>query len=251
VADLLPRSATPVDYIDSHGHQRHADLRDFMERRWFVGAADVLPRYVMEHVQPGGWVIDAGANIGIVAGQLANAVGGTGAVWALEPLPRNVEVLRRLADENHLTQLRPLAVGAGDERAELDLRTYGGRDGGGAWASFTATWVDGGTVTVPVVPLDQLAKELGEPGPLQLLKVDVEGFESRVLDGATALLERHRPPMFIEFNAPILEDAGTTCAALLAHCEAMGYRVADASLHLLSELGRPGCVTDLLLVANR
>jgi hypothetical protein len=59
-------------------------------------------------------------------------------------------------------------------------------------------------VRVPVTTLDGLVERLGL-ARLDFVKIDVEGFETEVLDGAARSFERFRPIVFAEFNAWVLQ----------------------------------------------
>lgn len=236
IARWLARHPAPdeIEYVDTTGHRRRADLRDHMERDWFAGMHIGLPRDVLVVAELDSWTIDVGANIGIIAGQLASRTGGP--VWALEPVPRNVARLVALAEDNDLPiVVFPVAVGASD--GETTLRLSGE---GSGYASVTASWIDADTMSVPLRSIDSLVAEHGAPGRLSLVKIDVEGFESEVLAGARRTLAEHRPRLYVEFNDLILRDAGSSSEALLADCAAIGYRPAS-----VPEL--TGRVVDLLL----
>jgi Methyltransferase FkbM domain len=82
---------------------------------------------------------------------------------------------------------------------------------------------------VPVQSLDSLVAEHGSEGRLVLIKIDVEGYESQVLAGATETLARFRPLLYVEFNDQILRDAGSSSIELLGRFLDSGYRVVDGA----------------------
>jgi FkbM family methyltransferase len=150
-----------------------------------------------------GIALDIGANIGLTALVLA-ALAPRGRVLAAEPSPRTVEALRETLRLNGIAdrvEVLPLAVGAGPGEAAFHAD---------AAHSAGSKLVDAGTmdhatlaappVAVPVTTLDALVERAGLPR-IDLVKVDVEGFESDVLDGAAATIARHRPAFILEFNA--------------------------------------------------
>lgn len=232
-------------YRDHHGHLVEADLSDYMERSGFFGAHSArLVRTLLSQLRPGDWVIDAGANIGLFASAFSAAVGPQGRVWAVEPLPRNVEKLCRLREDNQLRQLEvfPLALAATASTARLRLTAP---SGGSAFASFVAPWATAGDVEVPTSPLDDMV-EASDPGlPLRLLKIDVEGFEGEVLDGATSTLTTKRPLVLCEFHDPLLRAAGTSSQELLRRFEALGY--APRAVYGRLRRSLDGEIVDLLL----
>lgn len=155
-------------------------------------AAAILP--------PDGVAIDIGANIGLTALALA-ALLPAGRVIAVEPSPRTSEALRRTIAAN--------AVGT---RIAMEACALGAAPGHAAFhdaehSAGSHLLVDGtmraaalARVTVPVTTLDRLVEAHALPR-LDFVKIDVEGFETEVLDGGAATIARFRPSFLIEFNA--------------------------------------------------
>ena len=231
-------------FVDTTGHKRTADLADDIECQWFTGVDIGLPTRVLDLVDPGDWVIDLGANIGVVTGQLASRIGASGRVWAIEPVPRNIERLHELQDQNDLGMIRifELAIGAADGDVTLGLPP----PGSSGWASATASWINAGQLTVSGRSLDSLIRETGEHQRLALIKIDVEGYEPHVLAGALDTLARLKPMLYVEFNDPILRDAGTSSIELLDRFAEVGYGVAADFVRASRRLDRN--VVDLLLL---
>ena len=228
VSALTRRLAAPLitsgtyAYRDPWGHLVEADASDYLERAGLLGAhSPTLLRNLRRLVAAGDWVIDVGANVGLVTSRLCQLVGPGGAVWAVEPLPRNVERLEALRARNGLGQLTVLPVAlaseAGTARLRLPIR------GGGAFGSFVATWETCGEIDVATARLDDLVAERRPPGPLRLVKIDAEGFEPQVLAGATETLSALRPLVLCEFNDILLQQAGTSSNELLQRFGALGY----------------------------
>lgn len=241
----LRRLSPPAEvvYRDADGHIRTADLRDHMESLVFVGRHR-LPKAVVDAVQPGDWAVDIGANVGSVAGQLCRTVGPDGLVWAVEPLPRNLERLRALVETNGLAQLEVIACALGARQGTAAIRLGG--EGSSGYSSFTASWISHGSLDVRTERLDDLTAGAGHGRPLRLVKLDVEGFEREVLAGAEATLRRWRPLVYCEFNDIILTDAGSSSAELLGTFRELGYSVAPAWRRAGERLA--GRNVDLLMV---
>jgi FkbM family methyltransferase len=211
-----------VEFRDLSGHRRLADLRDDIESKWFTGVQLGIPESVLRHVTSGDWVIDVGANVGIVSGQLANQTGPSGHVWACEPIPANAERIRGLVNTNRLSQIRTFDVAIGAEDGELLLRLPG--PGGSGWASVTASWIDSDEIRVSARSLDSVIEQSGPPARrLSLIKIDVEGYESQVIAGSVRTLAQYHPLLYVEFNDPILRDAGSSSLALLKQLQDAGY----------------------------
>ena len=204
-----------LQITDLSGHRQVVDTRDQMGANALVGRYR-LPAAVIACVEPGDWVIDCGANIGIVTSQLCAAVGPSGAVWACEPIAANVARLDFLKSANQLDQLTIVssAIGAEPGTAMIGIPPRG-RSG---WASITKSFGMEERVPVEVETLDLLAVRQAPDRRLRMLKIDVEGFEFEVLDGARELLSNHRPLVYCEFNDILLRDRGRSSSELTPIC---------------------------------
>ncbi len=231
-----------VQITDRSGHRQRIDTRDQMGANALVGRYR-LPDDVIESVVPGDWVIDCGANIGIITSQLCASVGPTGAVWACEPVLANVRRLESLKENNELTQLRliPCAIGAQPGTVAIGLPPPG-RSG---WASITKSFGMAEHAEVVVDTLDRLADDPPPGLRLRLLKIDVEGYEFEVVAGASHLIKSHRPLIYCEFNDVLLRDRGKSSEQLLAQFAELGYQPVPASAPVVSKMS--GHVVNVLL----
>jgi FkbM family methyltransferase len=219
LAHRLVRHPASLVYRDALGFTRQTDLDDVLDACWFLGIDwCLLPEAVLERIPAGTTAVDAGANIGIVTSQLCRAVGASGKVHAVEPVPANVRRLRALKRDNDLGELTIWECALSDADGSAVLRTQS--TGTSAYASLTASWITGGTLSVPTRVLDELVPSDTRVG---FLKLDVEGAESLVLDGAERIMTRDRPLVFCEFNDIVLRDAGSSSEELLGKFEDLGY----------------------------
>jgi FkbM family methyltransferase len=134
-------------------------------------------------------VVDVGANIGYYALFFSRAVGRAGKVICLEPEPDNLDDLRRNLAINALGNVSVLPVAAGSEDTKLSLRR-------GLNARVVS---EGGGMSVDVRRLDSL-----DLARVDLVKLDVEGYECQVLEGARRLIEEQRPSLFVEVHPNLL-----------------------------------------------
>jgi FkbM family methyltransferase len=176
-------------------------------------------------LKPGDVAIDAGAHIGFFTMHMADAVGGSGRVYAFEPLDTNAVLLERSIAENQFSDrivFQRAAVGATSGTATLTfpLETL---NSGGAYLlrDGTAALAGNQKRQVPLVALDTL--EIRRP--VRLIKMDVEGAEPLVVRGASRILNEDRPLLLSELHPVQLERAsGATADAFLDQLRALGYR---------------------------
>jgi FkbM family methyltransferase len=188
-AGLPPRTWLSRPYL---GSQLWVDVgRSSTERLLFLEGARLSPELdlLAGLLAPGNRVADVGANIGYYTLAFAAAVGPTGAVESIEPMPENLETLERNVRANDLRQVRVhrCAVGAEDRPTRLQ-------------PGFNATVNQSGTLEVPMRRLDSLL-----PDGVDLVKIDIEGYEGHALAGAQQLLSRSRPALFIELHPGLVE----------------------------------------------
>jgi FkbM family methyltransferase len=137
-------------------------------------------------VQQGKPAIDVGANIGYYLLLLKQA--GASPVICVEPIAANLVDLRRVAEGLGNVEIVEAAVAARPGR----LRMVTGMNG--------LVRADG-DCDVDAVTLNQIA-----PVGTGFVKIDVEGYERSVLEGAHEMLERDRPNLFVEIHPPFVAD---------------------------------------------
>jgi len=127
----------------------------------------------------GGVFIDVGANVGTYAMVLARHVGAHGRVIAIEPHPVTHARLAFNAAASGSTQVTLVAAAAGASDGELMIET----DGDNLGASHIVTGkLSGNAVKVPSLRLRRILDDAGV-SHIDALKIDVEGYEDRVLTG--------------------------------------------------------------------
>jgi FkbM family methyltransferase len=167
-------------------------------------------RQLAQELRPGMVVFDIGAHAGYYTLLAAPRVGENGRVVAFEPNPNNVYYLKRHININKLGNVTVYEGAVSDRSAEMRFDPSHDSSMGRLSAL--------GPMTVKTVSLDDwIAKAITSPP--SLLKIDVEGAEKAVLEGATNLLRTTRPVIFLATHSPELRVA---CAGLLTGA---GYRI--------------------------
>jgi FkbM family methyltransferase len=170
-----------------------------------------------EFVPAGSLVIDVGANVGFFSLRFADWVGSTGQVIAIEPEQHNYDILTSalmragLSGRTRVLKAAAVAV-AGTTLLEINPLHPAdhklSRDG-------TGLPIDG-------VTLDELVEDKRELRP-SLVKIDVQGAEMLVLQGASGILKAAGPVLFIELHELGLSRFGTSVSAILDHVSEYGY----------------------------
>lgn len=152
-------------------------------------------------LRPGDIFADCGANLGIFTLRAAQIVGAGGRVHAFEPTPATFERLRAHVDLNHFTNVTAWRVALGD--AEGRAAVYQPSSSHHGMNFIDSAPADGEATDVgdcEVVSLDAMISS-GRIEPPMFMKIDVEGSELRLLQGARELLASPHPPtMLIELS---------------------------------------------------
>jgi FkbM family methyltransferase len=177
-------------------------------------------------VSPSSLVLDIGANIGAHTLYLAQIVGPGGRVIAFEPtdfayrkLCRNLELNSALA--SRVTACHCFLTR--NDASQVPSAIYS------SWPLAHGTDLHAKhlgremkTELAQARSLDSILSELADR-KVQLVKLDVDGFECDVLAGATALLRDVRPIFVMELAPYVLEERGTSIEELLAYFVRNGY----------------------------
>jgi FkbM family methyltransferase len=178
---------------------------------------------LLDELRGGDTVLDIGANVGYYTLQFANRVGPGGRVFAFEPDPANFALLRSNVERNGYRNvaLSPLAAADRCGPGKLfisatnrgDHRAYDSHDGRPS-------------VTIRTTTLDHFFRGYG--GPINLIKMDIQGAECSALEGMRGLLGRqNRVKMTTEFwpraargrcqRDPILGNTGRAGLSLICN----------------------------------
>jgi FkbM family methyltransferase len=192
---------------------------------------DAEAQFFQRYLQPGMTVLDIGAHHGFYSLIASRAVQPGGAVHSFEPSPRErVQLLRnlRLNRCGNLT-VYSNALGAFHSKATLYL-VQGNQDGCNSLRQpdgVPATL----SVEVEVVPLDDFLKNRGLQD-IDFLKMDVEGAELSVLQGATGLLNSSQRPVILAEVSDLRTKAwGYAAREILAYLEQKGFRWFEPVAH--------------------
>jgi len=184
--------------LDCQGVKMYVDSNDTIiarnlisSGRWEAYETELFCQSIKPHMT----ILDVGANLGYYSLVAAKILNGTGQVIAFEPVPRNYQLFLKSIQRNQFKNIilvrEALSNINGTREVFLDTRNYGA-------CSFSEKNVgESSPITVETLTLDSCLSKLGVHR-VDLLKVDVEGAEALVLEGAKQTLQQTRL-IFMEF----------------------------------------------------
>jgi FkbM family methyltransferase len=162
------------------------------------GTHDALMHVIDTRLCSDAVVLDIGANIGITSVMFADSHPDR-TIYAYEPGPDTFPHLISTLKINGLQNCHPLQIAIGASAGEMDfLENH--TSGSASHLSRNGETLGGSNRIVKVDTIDNQVETLGL-SRLDLIKIDVEGFEMEVLSGGGKALVRFRPMVFLEFNS--------------------------------------------------
>jgi FkbM family methyltransferase len=190
-----------------------------------------------EFIDGRGTMIDVGANIGLTAIPRA-VLGDFSLVYAIEAHPDNAACLSRNIDTNGLTgRVEATCAAVSDREGQVSL--YTSKSIG---SHSLAARRDHDPVSVQMVTLDAFARTI-EATRTRFIKIDTQGHESHILDGARDMLRRPGIAWQLEVYPRYLRKHGRTVETLIGQLQAAFTTVIDLSATAPGERVRP--VADL------
>ena len=179
---------------------------DSVQRDLFwLGVKDLWDvNHIKKLINPGNVIFDIGANFGYYSITLANSLRGNCVVYAFEPFRPNYERLLMNIKLNQLDKcIYPFQIGISDTEGEADLITIPGNSGG--------TYINPNSLSrdVKLVTIDSFCHK-HNINKIDFMKIDVEGYELRVLKGAKKVISETKPIIFIELNPLCLKRVNSS-----------------------------------------
>ncbi len=181
------------------------------QQDWFEDETDFLRAFL----EPGMRVVDIGANFGVYTLIAAAGVGERGHVWSFEPTSFTAEWLARSLEQNTFGNVTLLRDAVSDHTGVARLRLEDNCE----MNSLDESVDDRPTEDVQVVSLDH-AMATHTMADIDFLKLDAEGQECRILDGASDFWQNESPLVMFEFKHKQTVNIG-----LVGRFVALGYGI--------------------------
>jgi FkbM family methyltransferase len=174
--------------------------------------------WLKQRTGPGGIILDVGAQVGLYSMLATRHIGENGRVFAFEPSPETVALLKRHLNNNGMNdRVEIVQAAVGPEEGEVTFYMAGTHPSN-TLAPTTTDPVKLTPVTVKAVTVDGFCRNR-QLKPT-ILKIDVEGWELQVLRGATEVIQDPALTICVEMHPYAWESAGYTAADFKAFLEA-------------------------------
>jgi FkbM family methyltransferase len=185
---------------------------------------------LLQILRPGQIVFDIGANIGYYTLLASQQVGSSGRVLAFEPFVRNIAFLHRHVSMNRADNVTVVPVACA-ECSSIEEFVIGADCATGHLANRPVQRRDDNTLIVATAAVDDVVREYGLIP--DVIKVDVEGAEERVLRGAAKTLAEARPILLLGVHSPVLRTACTNYLVRLGYPDPAICEESDGDTELL------------------
>ena len=168
----------------------------------------------------GGNFVDIGANVGVLTLMAAKRLGSEGAVYAFEPVEESHRRLERNISANEFSCIQTARLALSNRCGTATI--YVPEHNNKGMASLHEDCAGSRTETVTLSTLDRQIVDLGVTS-IDWIKIDVEGHERFVLEGANGTIQRFHPMILLELSRGHLARAGTSPEEVVAHLNTLGY----------------------------
>jgi FkbM family methyltransferase len=175
---------------------------------------------ISRNLKPGMTFIDIGANIGYYTVIASKRVGKSGRVYCFEPDPQNYRMLVKNISENKLSNVCPQSTALSDSTGTATLHTDS-KNFGAHSLNKSNIWDEKSEVTVSTMKLDDFVGA----DKIDMIKLDVQGAESKVIAGSIRTLMTQRPILVLELWPYGIQKMGDDPVKLVRDLEEIGYHI--------------------------
>jgi FkbM family methyltransferase len=175
--------------------------------------------------------VDVGAHVGFFSLIASPLVGRTGKVFSFEANSPLFQSLLANSEQFPWMTASHRAVSNKSGSVAFSNPQQAGESG---WGKLASVREEGHIETVEAVSLDDWHVTAGSP-PIRLIKIDAEGSEPFILEGARQVIATTKPYLIIELNSSLLREGGHTRESVAAMLREQGYRIFAIGLETLPE----------------
>lgn len=237
--------AGSIRRVESDGLKYELDISRLIDHSiYFYKLNEPTWEILFNYIHHDSHVVDVGANIGFLSLRFAKIVK-KGMVYSFEPDSENFKNLKNNVELNNFNNVKVFnkALGAKSETVLL-YKIYTNNPGANR-ILFEKPELPHKVERVEVGVFDDVADQQ-KISRVDVMKIDVEGFEIFVLQGALNIIAKCKPILFVELAEVNLRQHGYTAMSLVEFIENLGYDVKDARTMKVVDRHKPDYHTDII-----
>ena len=184
------------------------DLGISSELMMFKTHEPLTTKLLSKELKKGMTCLDIGGNIGYYTLLESNIIGNTGKVIAIEPSPPNFQHLKKNLELQDAKNVDAYNFAAGDVDGNVNFLVYKESNGSFTIPDGETTDLPGELIKVSAKRIDTFLDEL-DVNHVDFVRMDVEGYESHIIEGMKDTMKKSKPMFQIEVHASILGKEGT------------------------------------------
>ncbi len=209
--------------VTRKGLEYELDISDAVEHYVYFNFRDISQQKLFNLCKPDYYIIDIGTNIGSSLLNLARVAGTNGFIYGFEPDPITYNKCLKNISLNKLRNIMVINEALGEVKMDASLQINTFNRGMSKISAPTSN-----NIRIKINTLDDFIME-SKIKKVDLIKIDVEGYELHALRGAEKTLTRFNPILFIEIDDNYLKEQEATAKDLLEYINKIGYTAIRAS----------------------
>ncbi len=209
--------------VKRRGFIYELELSDYQEWLVYFYCKSDSSDYLLDYLENSEVILDIGANIGQTSFNIIGTQKKKGlnpVIYSFEPYPRTFKKLETNRTLNPTVSVKTYNLGLGRERGILHMTQHSPLNSGG----FRMTNEPDNSISVPVIALDEFVPE-NQLTKIDFIKIDVEGFEVQVLEGALETLKTFRPILVFEYSLQNINAQSGNIKNILKQLSDMNYDI--------------------------
>lgn len=231
VNKLIPNhyqySKNSIRIAERNGIKYHLDISDLVDWYLYFGFKDNSKEAVFKLINKGMYILDIGANVGDLSFNFAQLVGEDGRVYSFEPDKQNFYRFEKNYDLNNFRNISKINLGLGDVKGFYSMSANDKEPGNDGSKRIVASTTSADINGAEIITLDEWAVA-NSPTKIDIIKMDIEGYEYSALSGAIETLKKYKPILYLELHDVKLKEHGSSASELLYFIRQMGYEIRDA-----------------------
>lgn len=235
--------------VKRRGIYYQLDISDYQEWLVYFYCKSDSSDHILNYLEQSEIVFDIGANIGQTSFNMFRTQKSKNLnpnIYAFEPYPRTFSKLETNISLNKNSSIKAYNLGVSEHRGSLHMIQHCPSNSGG----FRMTENRQNSIEVPVISLDEFVIE-NQLDSVDFIKIDVEGFELQVIQGALKTIEKFKPILIFEYSLQNISDQGGHIEGMLTHLERLNYRISSKEgVSDLKKILSLDYQTDLICIPN-